>query len=192
MMRPEAVYQYPIWTVALSLVVAAVIATMLLEIGVRRFVSADFRRQHNEIAAAIFSIIGVTYAVLLAFVAMLAWEGFNKAKAASHLEAVVIQGVFEAADGFGDPARANIIDRLTRYTRAVIGIEWRAQAEGRVDRSGDAYLDELISWRSVFSRPTRCTATFTHCFCNPLHGYATLGRRDYWRRKPRSLRLYGS
>ncbi|HME23138.1 MAG TPA: hypothetical protein VKI44_17705 [Acetobacteraceae bacterium] len=143
MMRPDAVYQYPIWAVALSLIVAAVIATMLLEIGVRRFVSADFRRQHNEIGAAIFSIIGVTYAVLLAFVAMLAWEGFNKAKAASHLEAVVIQDVFEAADGFADPTRADLIGRLNRYTRAVIATEWPAQAEGHVDRSGDAYLDEL-------------------------------------------------
>jgi hypothetical protein len=143
MMRPDAVYQYPIWAVALSLTIAAVIATVLLETGVRRFVSADFRRQHNDIAAAIFSIIGVTYAVLLAFVAMLAWDGFNKAKAASHLEAVVIQDVFEAADGFADPARADLIDRLSRYTGAVIATEWPAQAEGRVDRSGDAYLDDL-------------------------------------------------
>jgi hypothetical protein len=42
---------------------------------------------------AIFSIIGVTYAVLLAFVAMLAWDGFNKAKAASHLEAVLVRSL---------------------------------------------------------------------------------------------------
>src|SRR5271163_2816553 len=105
MMRPDAVYQYPIWAVALSLMIAAVIATMLLEIGVRRFVSADFRRQHNEIAAAIFSIIGVTYAVLLAFVAMLAWDGFNKAKAASYREAVQVMDVFQAANGLSGPAR---------------------------------------------------------------------------------------
>ncbi len=143
MMRADMVYQYPIWAVGLSLVVAAVIATMLLEIGVRRFVSAEFRRQHNDIAAAILSIIGVTYAVLLAFVATVAWEGFNKAKAASHSEAAVILDVLEAADGFADPARAELTDRLRRYTRAVIANEWPAQAEGHVDRSGDTYLADL-------------------------------------------------
>src|SRR3984957_3061105 len=143
MMRADMVYQYPIWAVGLSLVIAAVVGTMLLEIAVRRFVSAEFRRQHNRIAAAILSIIGVTYAVLLAFVATVAWEGFNKAKAASHSEAAVILDVFEAAAGLEDAARADLTDRLRRYTQAVIAIEWPAQAEGRVDRSGDTYLADL-------------------------------------------------
>ena len=134
MMRAEMVYRYPIWAVALSLIIAAAVATMLLEIGVRRFVSAEFRRQHNDIAAAIFSIIGVTYAVLLAFVASLAWDGFNKAKAASHAEAAVVMDVFRAADGFTDAARAELTDHLRRYTRTVIANEWPAQAEGHVDR----------------------------------------------------------
>jgi hypothetical protein len=143
MMRAEMVYRYPIWAVALSLIIAAAVATMLLEIGVRRFVSAEFRRQHNDIAAAIFSIIGVTYAVLLAFVASLAWDGFNKAKAASHAEAAVVMDVFRAADGFADLARAELTDQLRRYTKTVIANEWPAQAEGHVDRSGDVHLDEL-------------------------------------------------
>jgi len=42
------------------------------------------RQRHNDGAAVIFPIIRVTYAVLLAFVAMLALEGFNRAKAASY------------------------------------------------------------------------------------------------------------
>src|SRR3984957_2518860 len=143
MMRADMVYQYPIWAVGLSLVIAAVVGTMLLEIAVRRFVSAEFRRQHNDIAAAILSIIGVAYAVLLAFVATLAWEDFNKAKAASHSEAAVILDVFDAANGLANTARADLIDRLRRYTRTVITVEWPAQAEGHADRAGDTYLADL-------------------------------------------------
>ncbi len=143
MMRPDMVYQFSIWAVGLSLAIVAMIGAILLELGVRHFVSAAFRREHNDIAAPIFSIIGVTYAVLLAFVAMLAWEGFNKAKAASHLEAVLVLDVFQAADGLAEPARENLIDGLNRYTRAVIAIEWPAQADGHVARAGDRYLDEL-------------------------------------------------
>ncbi len=143
MMRIDMVYQFPIWAVGLSLAVAAVIGTIVLELVVRRFVSADFRRQHNDIAAAIFSIIGVTYAVLLAFVAMLAWEGFNKAKAASYSEAALVLDVYQATEGLSEPARANLIDDLTRYTKAVAAIEWPAQAEGHVARAGDRYLDDM-------------------------------------------------
>ncbi len=161
MMRPDMVYQYPIWAVGLSLAVAAIIGTVLPEIGVRRVVSAEFRRQHNDVAAAILSIIGVTYAVLLAFVATVAWEGFNKAKAASHMEAAVILDVFQVANGLDEPARTNLIDSLKRYTRTVIAIEWPAQAEGRVDRAGDSYLDDLQQ-SAVSLRPSGQAYTNLH------------------------------
>jgi hypothetical protein len=105
--------------------------------------AGPFRRQHNDIAAAIFSIIGVTYAVLLAFVAMLAWEGFNKAKAVSYSEAALVLDVSQAADGLAEPTKANLIDALNRYTKAVVAIEWPAQAEGHVARAGDRYLDDM-------------------------------------------------
>jgi hypothetical protein len=142
MMRPDMVYQFPIWAVGLSLVILAVIGTILLELVVCSVVSAAFRRQHNDIAAAIFSIIGVTYAVLLAFVATLAWDGFNKAKAASHLEAALVMDVTAAADGLAEPARATLLDNMTRYTKTVIAIEWPAQAEGHLTRAGDRFLDD--------------------------------------------------
>lgn len=47
------------------------------------------------------------------------------------------------ADGLAEPARAKLLDGMNRYTRAVIAIEWPAQAEGHVVRAGDRYLDEL-------------------------------------------------
>ncbi len=143
MMSPDMVYHYPIWAVGLSLAAVAVTATILLEFTVRHFVPADFRRRHNDIAAAMLSIVGVTYAVLLAFVAMLAWDGFNKAKAASYQEAVLVVDVYQAADGLPEPGRTNLIGGLMGYTRAVIAIEWPAQAEGHIVRAGDRYLDEL-------------------------------------------------
>ena len=51
--------------------------------------------------------------------------------------------VLQVADGFADPERAKLIDALNRYTTTVIATEWPAQAEGRVDRAADRYLDEL-------------------------------------------------
>jgi hypothetical protein len=137
------VYQYPIWLAGLSLTAIAVIGTILLEFVIRRLVPHDVRQQHNEIAAAIFSIIGVTYAVLLAFVAMLAWEGLNKAKAASHMEAAQLMDVFQAARSLPEPTRRSFIGGLNDYATAVIGIEWPTQAEGQVVRAGDKYVGEL-------------------------------------------------
>jgi hypothetical protein len=52
--------------------------------------------------------LALAQAVLLAFVAMLAWEGFNKAKAASYAEAAVIGDVYNLSAGFGDPEKSSI------------------------------------------------------------------------------------
>ena len=102
-MHPDMVYQYPIWGVGLALASIAVLGAVLLELTARRLLPIQLRRQHNDVSAAIFSIIGVTYAVLLAFVAMLAWEGINKAKGASFAEAATILDVYECRADLPSP-----------------------------------------------------------------------------------------
>ena len=92
----------------LLLVGAAIFCTVLLELCVRRLLPIELRHRHNDVAAAILSIIGVTYAVLLAFVAMLAWESFNKAKAASYAEAALVGDVYNLSAGYADPERSSM------------------------------------------------------------------------------------
>ena len=142
-MSPDMVYQYPIWAVGLLLVGAAVFGAILLELCARRLLPIELRRRHNDVAAAIFSIIGVTYAVLLAFVAMLAWEGFNRAKGASYAEAARIGNVYNLSAGFADPEKSSIRNELFGYARRVVTVEWPAQAEGRMVDQDSIYLNGL-------------------------------------------------
>jgi hypothetical protein len=102
-MQPGMVYQYPIWGVGLLLVGLAALGAVLCELAVHQFLSIELRRRHNDVAAAIFSVVGVTFAVLLAFVAMLAWDGFNKAKAAAYAEAAAVLDVHNVAVGLAGP-----------------------------------------------------------------------------------------
>ena len=104
---------------------------MLLELCARRLLPIELRQRHNDVAAAIFSIIGVTYAVLLAFVAMLAWEGFNRAKAASYDEAALIGDVYNLSAGFADPGKVADPERHPGLRPTYCDVEWPAQAEGR-------------------------------------------------------------
>jgi Protein of unknown function (DUF4239) len=144
-MQPGMVYQYPLWDVALLLVGLAALGAIFLELAARQFLSVDFRRRHNDAAAAIFSVIGVTFAVLLAFVAMLAWEGFNKAKAASYAEASSVREVFNVTIGFADPELSLMREAIIGYLQAVVGAEWPAQADGRTIDRGMPYLEGLNS-----------------------------------------------
>jgi Protein of unknown function (DUF4239) len=142
-MRPDIVYQYPLWSVALLLIALAALGAVLVELVVHQFLSVEFRRRHNDAAAAIFSVIGVTFSVLLAFVAMLAWQGFNKAKAATYAEAALVLDVYNASIGFAAPEVSAIRDDIIDYLETVVRVEWPAQAEGEIVDRGGAYLMKL-------------------------------------------------
>jgi len=142
-MHPDMAYQYPIWWIGLAIAALGVILAVLVELSVRAVVPVEFRREHNDVAAAMFSIIGVTYAVLLAFVVMLALEGYNRAKAASYAEATLVLDVSDTAMGFAGPARTAMERDIADYARAVITVEWPAQAEGRGSDLAGTYLNAL-------------------------------------------------
>ena len=142
-MQPGMVYQYPLWGVGLLLVGLAALGAVFFELAAHQFLSVELRRRHNDVAAAIFSVIGVTFAVLLAFVAMLAWDGFNKAKAAAYAEAALVLDVYNVSVGFAGPETPPMRDDIIGYLETVVRVEWPAQAEGRIVDRGTAYLERL-------------------------------------------------
>jgi hypothetical protein len=85
----------------------------------------------------------VTFAVLLAFVAMLAWDCFNKAKATAYAEAAAVLEVFHASVGLTGPETSQMHDNIIGYLETVVRVEWPAQAEGRIVDRGSAYLEKL-------------------------------------------------
>ena len=149
MMQPEMFYRYPLWQVGLLCGGAAVLVTICLECLVRRFLPAATRQGNNDASAAIFSVVGVTFAVLLAFVANVAWEGYNKAKAAAATEAAMALDVNAASAGVAQPAQGVLRTTLADYLHTVIDVEWPAQAKGHaVDRawvSLDALDREILA-----------------------------------------------
>jgi len=73
-------------------------------------------------------------------VAMLAWEGFNRAKAASYAEAALIGNVYHLSAGFPEPERSSIGNQIMGYARHVVTVEWPEQAEGRTVDQGSVTL----------------------------------------------------
>ena len=142
-MQPGMVYEYPLWGVGLLLAGAAALGAILLGLAVRPLLSLELRRRHNDVAAAIFSVIGVTFAVLLAFVAMVVWERYNAAKAASYAEAGSVRDVYDVSLGFSDPEKSLLRDGILGYLETVVRVEWPAQAGGLSVASNSAWLNKL-------------------------------------------------
>ncbi|WP_237477107.1 DUF4239 domain-containing protein [Lichenibacterium dinghuense] len=140
-MHPETVYRYSIWAVALSLGGCGVGAALLIGVAMERVLPASTRQRDNALTAAILSIVGLTFGVLLAFVAMLAWERFDAAETAASHEAALLLDLGKVAAAMPDPERTHLLGSLAAYARAVRELEWPDQAEGRAVPAGSPPLD---------------------------------------------------
>ena len=131
MMNPRAVAELPLWQSGLLLTGGAVIGAMIVEWTARKLIPHEVRVEHNAVVSTVFTVVGTTYAVLLAFVAMLALEGYNKAEAVTGHEASLVEDVFELMSALNGPGPEGMRQDIVAYTRHVVADEWPAQARGQ-------------------------------------------------------------
>jgi hypothetical protein len=111
-----------------------IVVTMVLSYLVDFVLPRDVRAQHNELAGFILAVIGVVYAVLLAFVAIGAWERFEGAERSTYHEAGMITIVYRDAGSF--PTGHKLRAALRAYVERVAFDEWPKMQRG--ERSVEA------------------------------------------------------
>ncbi|MFY9737813.1 MAG: hypothetical protein WAK11_02065 [Candidatus Cybelea sp.] len=116
-----------------------VVSTLLAGYLVARFTPGDIRLTHNDRAGFILAVIGVVYAVLLAFVAIGTWERFNQAEARSYEESEALATVYRDAESFPDAAPLRAL--LRAYVRSVIDVEWPRMRRGQRGKASNALLE---------------------------------------------------
>jgi hypothetical protein len=122
-----------LWAVAL-LVVATAVAVLLM-LAVRRLGSPKGAAKgfmHDPVPpAGVFSVLGVAFAVLLAFVLFLAFEGYVRAHEGASREAVAVSQLLRTSSLFPQPQGDELRGDLVCYARAVVADEWPKMSEGR-------------------------------------------------------------
>jgi hypothetical protein len=128
---------------------AAVAGTFLIR---RRLPSAVLRSSH-DVSAAILSVIGTLYAVVLAFTVVIVWEHYSDAGSAAEREGTDLGDLWRLAGAF-DPVDGDRVNRaLVVYARAVVDREWPAMVNGRSDPETWKAMDALWStYRSMVPR----------------------------------------
>ncbi|MCX5679261.1 MAG: DUF4239 domain-containing protein [Candidatus Omnitrophica bacterium] len=107
---------------------------------VRRYISHQKLKMHNDIAAPIFGTIGMAYTVLLAFVVVVAWQGFDKSSQNVETEANCLISVARDSNAFGGEFHDQVISLAKGYGKAVIVDEWPLLAQGKgSDNARDAF-----------------------------------------------------
>ena len=123
---------------------------------VRLRIRLQHLRGNNEVAGFKFAVIGVLYAVLLAFVVISTWERFHDAEKALVAEAGSAATLYRLAGGLDDASAAAVRANLSAYLNSVLKDDWPAMARGRSSAVTTRVLsdlyDQVILYRTEIGR----------------------------------------
>lgn len=129
---------YVILTVFVPVLVAVVGLVL-----VQRLVPPDRREEQNNVAGFIYAVLGVAYAVLLAFVLIAVWQDYKTAQTNAESEAHELAGVYFLASQLPEPERTNVQDLARTYARVVVEEEWPMMERGETSPRADSLLRQL-------------------------------------------------
>ena len=130
MLLQRIVNVVPLWLLILGVVAALEIFSVGLMLVSRRKWGADRLKLNNEVAGFKFSVIGVLYAVLLAFLVIAVWENYNATQAAIRNEAKAVGDLTQISYALSEQDGSAIRASLSDYVKEVRQTEWVTMALG--------------------------------------------------------------
>jgi Protein of unknown function (DUF4239) len=116
------------WLLALGAIAEAYsIGLMLL---CRRRWGTERLALNNEVAGFKFAVVGVFYAVLLAFVVVAVWESYHDTEAAVRNEAKALADLHQVSYGLPEESGSSIRKHTAAYIKQVRDSEWRPWRAG--------------------------------------------------------------
>lgn len=97
----------------------------------------------RDMASAIFSMVGVLYAILLAFVVIVVWEASSAVADHAQAEANDVSRIHFTARALPEPQRSRLTTLTHGYVSTVVSQEWPAMREGRTSPEARAQVAQM-------------------------------------------------
>jgi hypothetical protein len=107
----------------------------------QRYLPKQVLADHNEIAGFVFAVVGVVYAVLLAFFAIGVWERYQGAEDRVFEEASRLNVVYRKVDLFSNVHLLR--SELRQYVTLAIDDDWPKMRRGGYSERADALLERV-------------------------------------------------
>ncbi|GAB0113893.1 bestrophin-like domain [Acidisoma sp. C75] len=134
----------PTFVAVLISALGLALLSVLLLIITHRFVPHPLRSRHNDLAGFVLAIIGVIYAVLLAFIAVAVWESYTAVGDLVQTEANLVDDLYRETISLPPDLAAALRRDLYKYTETVVGKEWpRMEAAMPPHLGGWRILDDF-------------------------------------------------
>lgn len=141
----RALVHLDVWLLGLLLVAGLPLLTVAVQALVRRLVPHIVEGEHNDVAGFLIAVVGVVYAVTLAFIVIVTWEGYRDARSTVHHEAGALRSLFRDSRELPDPARAQLGGLVIRYADEVASREWDALDRGESSRAALDLVGEMFT-----------------------------------------------
>jgi hypothetical protein len=152
------------WLAALIIVGAAALSAVAMLVA-RWRAPAGTLFEDPIPAAAVYTVAGTAYMVIVAFVFFVAFESYGGAKDDAEEEATATLAMFHAARPFDPAARAELQEQLICYAREVISYGWPAMRRGGGSSEVDARVAAMENAaEEVPVRDAKEAAAFEHWF----------------------------
>src|SRR5689334_2782640 len=132
----DFVYNTSTWLWAAIAMALACGASCLGLFLFHRIVHLETRRTHNELTGFTVAVISVTYAVLLAFIAIATWDSYSEADLMVENEASYVGSIYRDTQGLPSSMGKDIRSDTQLYLDTVIHQEWPVQRTGHTPNQG--------------------------------------------------------
>lgn len=127
---------------AITIAVAVALAVGGLIVA-RKRLSYSALQAHHDVAAAIYTIAGTIYAVLLAFAVIIVWQAFTDTQSTVAQEANAVSDLERMSRGFPTVIQRQLHEAALTYAHVVVVKEWPLMAQGKSSEQANAALIDL-------------------------------------------------
>ncbi|MGC1403298.1 MAG: hypothetical protein WA974_10270 [Thermodesulfobacteriota bacterium] len=124
----------------LFLVIGLSLLGMLL---VRRNVTVSTLESHNDVAGFVYAVVGVIYAVLIAFMVFAVYGQYQTAEGRIEKEAASLGDLYRVSSNLREPTRSEVLVLLKAYARTMIEKEFPEMEKGRFHEEPKIQQDKL-------------------------------------------------
>lgn len=134
-----------LWVLGGLLVLVVPLLVVAVQATIRRLAPAIVSGEHNEVAGFLIAVVGVVYAVTLAFIVIVTWEEFRDARDTVEEEAGALRALYRDTRPLPEPVATQSGQLIVRYAEEVSTTEWAAMDSGRSGTTSFRIIGDLFS-----------------------------------------------
>ena len=156
----RALVQWNLWLLGIVMVIGIPLVAITVQAVLRRAVPSIIAGEHNDVAGFLIAVVGVVYAVTLAFIVIVTWEEFREARDTVEQEAGSLRSLYRDSQSLPEPTRSRMSDLTVRYAEVVAGEEWEAMDGGGSSRVAFDLVGEMFATLGGVTTSTSTQETF--------------------------------